>query len=686
MTPNQDGPAETRVVKEGERVEAPGGSGSNVTEPEPEVDVSDAGLSADDVRADKRGPLTGRLIDGRYQILELIGEGGMGAVYRAMHTLMNKELAVKVLLPEYTAMEGLAKRFQQEAQSSSRLDHPGIIQVFDFGQTDDKLLYLVMAYLRGRSLSEVMLDESPLPQARAAALAGQICDALAHAHAHSVVHRDLKPDNVMIVRREDGTEQVKLLDFGIAKITQGEGAANGLTEVGAVFGTPEYLSPEQAAGDPTDHRTDLYSLGVILYEMLSGRKLFSADTNVKYLYAHMHDAPKPLTTVVPHVGLSPALDQVVLRMLAKDPNERYQSAEELSQAFKRVVSQPALAAHPGVAAVDSGAQPPVPANTVPPASTIPPANTVPPVQYTLPPLTEEAENKRKMVVWGLGAAVGALLLLVVALSIVLSGDDEDKRKKETTGRRSASEADLHRIRGLIDRKKLEKAEKRLNDLAQKAPKDPRVHVLYGHLHCRRKAAEACLAAYNTAAVLDRAVRDDAQLVANLKGLMVKRRGKQWGRPMRERAVGFAVQIYSKGDLKPPVTKMLTRFVNKWWEHDLIWQVIELLKQHKATLGVNWVHAYEQRFRSVDSCELRKKYIQEIVARKDKKLLGVLGKVYAERSLKKPWSKKRVSNACVSEDAADAIESLGGTLPPKKKSRRRRPSTIKGHLRKLINGL
>jgi len=686
MAPKRDAPAQTRVVEENRRVETPKGPDSNIAEAAPLVDVD----------PERRGPLTGRLIDGRYRILELIGEGGMGAVYRAIHTLMDKELAVKVLLPEYTAMPGLAKRFQQEAQSASRLDHPGIIQVFDFGETEDGLLYLVMAHLQGRSLTEVITKEAPLSTPRATALGRQICEALAHAHSQGVVHRDLKPDNVMLISKDGSPEQVKLLDFGIAKITQGEGAASGLTEVGAIFGTPEYLSPEQAAGDPVDHRTDLYSLGVILYEMLSGRKLFSADTNMKYLHAHMHTAPRPLTTLVPQVGLSPQLDQVVLRALAKNPNERFQSAVELINALTGATSQPAILVHPGVVGVGSGPLPPVPApgTTVPHAITSPFGNPVPPVQYTIPPVTDpEAEEKRKLVVWGLGAAVGALLLLVVALSIVLS--DEDGEGKPNVGKSggsnamaatAASDTNLQVVRGLIAASKLKEAEKRLNDIVQNAPKDPRVHLMFGHLHCRRGAVEACLAAYNTAVMLDGALREDGMLVANVQRLLVKRKGPRWGRPVRERTLAFVHRCFTKGKLGEPVVTMFTRYVNKWWEHDLVWQVIELLQKHEAASGIDWSHAYELRFRGEDSCELRKKYIQEIVARKDPKLLPLLGKVYSEPSLKKHFSKKRLSNDCLQEDAAEAIESLGGVLPKKKAPPRHRPATLTGQVQKLFKGL
>jgi serine/threonine protein kinase len=665
MAPKRDAPADTRPDEEGSGGDVFGGPDSNGDESDPAYDV-DPG---------RRGPLTGRLIDGRYQILDLIGEGGMGAVYRAVHKRMDKELAFKVLLPEYTAMEGLTKRFQQEAQSASRLDHPGIIQVFDFGQTDDGLLYLVMAYLRGRSLTDIISAAAPMPAARAVALGAQICDALGHAHAQGVVHRDLKPDNVMILPRDDGAEQVKLLDFGIAKITQGKGAATGLTELGAVFGTPEYLSPEQAAGDPADHRSDLYSVAVLMYEMLSARNLFCVDTNVKYLSAHIHDAPTPLGSIVPSLGLSSRLDQVVMQGLAKSPDQRFQSAEDLALALRRAVSQPEIPVAPDDDEGDSNVSPSL--SPSPPPSpglaALSEKNASLSLPLAQPTADLEAERKRKLVVWGLASAVGALVVLVAALSLVLSDDSRSDAGKKADGDRAralASDARLRIIEGHISGSRFKQAEKGLNEWVGQAPKDPRVHLLYGHLYCHRGVADACLASYTTALVLDREVRLDEQLLANLHRLMTQLKGPRWGRPARVRAVGFACRVFARGPLGKPVVEMFTRYVNKWWEHDLVWRIVEFLKQHEAAGGIDWSHAYEIRFRSADDCDLRKKYIQEIVVRADAKLLPLLGKLYAEKTLKKPYSRRRISNHCLQQEAAAAIKALGGVIPRKKRPRSR----------------
>src|SRR6185312_15757533 len=208
-------------------------------------------------------PFIGQVVGERYRIVNRIGLGGMGAVYRAEHTMMRRDLAIKVLLPELSGKEEFARRFEREAESASRLDHPNIITVTDFGRTAEGSLFLVMEFLAGTSLSAA-IAEGPMPRGRALAIERQILRALDHAHAAGVVHRDLKPENIMLVERDGQTDVVKILDFGIAKVTEPQNGSPGreaLTQAGVIFGTPEYLSPEQALGEAVDARADVYAAG-----------------------------------------------------------------------------------------------------------------------------------------------------------------------------------------------------------------------------------------------------------------------------------------------------------------------------------------------------------------------------------------------------------------------------------------
>ena len=298
-------------------------------------------------------PLAGRVLSGRYRLMEVLGRGGMGAVYRAHHILMDKPVAVKVLRSELASDPEAVARFHREARSASRLDHEHVIRVTDFGQTDDGLLFLVMELLDGSNLA-VLLRGGPLPWRRAAIIARDIALGLAHAHELGVVHRDLKPENVVLVKRGKSRQLIKVLDFGLAKLVKGPGAldsenpedrddpqAKSLTQTGVVFGTPEYMSPEQAEGRPLDARADLYALGVVLFQMVSGKLPFTASSFVALIAKTVTD-PAPLpTTLSPQIEIPDELEALIMRCLEKSPDRRPQSADEVAEALDEL-----LARHP----------------------------------------------------------------------------------------------------------------------------------------------------------------------------------------------------------------------------------------------------------------------------------------------------------------------------------------------------
>jgi eukaryotic-like serine/threonine-protein kinase len=282
-------------------------------------------------------PMIGSLVGERYRVVSRIGVGGMGAVYRAEHTMMRRDLAIKVLLPELGGKEEFARRFEREAESASRLAHPNIIAVTDFGRTTEGALFLAMEFLAGDSLSSV-IAAGPLPGERALKIVRQILRGLDHAHAAGVVHRDLKPDNIMLVERDGHQDVVKILDFGIAKVTEptsGHGSTGtALTQAGVIFGTPEYLSPEQALGEVVDARADIYAAGVILYEMLAGRRPFESEDKVKIISMHLAHAPPRIRDVSPAVEVPIALEQVVLQALEKSRENRFATAAAFLQALE----------------------------------------------------------------------------------------------------------------------------------------------------------------------------------------------------------------------------------------------------------------------------------------------------------------------------------------------------------------
>jgi len=277
--------------------------------------------------------LIGKTIDERYRVEALLGEGGMGLVYRVTHTRLNKPLAIKVLRRENTHDEEVLARFRREAESASAIGNQHIVDISDFGVLHDGSTYFVMECLEGMDLIEAMDIAQRMPEDRALHVASQICEALGAAHDAGIVHRDLKPENVFLTSREGTADFVKVLDFGIAKVANGP---TRLTRKGEVLGTPHYMSPEQCEGEDVDHRTDIYALGVLLYEMLTGHVPHDADTMMGILTKHLYEDPIPPKIRVPQV--SEALEQVVMRCLEKRPERRYQTMRELEADLVRIQS------------------------------------------------------------------------------------------------------------------------------------------------------------------------------------------------------------------------------------------------------------------------------------------------------------------------------------------------------------
>ena len=275
----------------------------------------------------------GTVLKGCYRIERRLGAGGMGTVYLARHLEIDKRVAIKILGPESVHRPQLRERFLREARATASIDHEHVIAIHDYGTAPSGVVFFVMEYLQGVDLSELIRHHAPLPWPRARDLALQICGALAAAHDKGVVHRDMKPANIFRIDRS-GAEFIKVLDFGLAKVIRPEKSlGEGLTHTGMLFGTPEYMSPEQAQGDKHDHRVDIYALGVILFEMLTGRLPFQAETFMGLLNQHMFDPPPRPSDVAPRANIPPAAEAVILKALQKDPDLRFQSMTAMAEAL-----------------------------------------------------------------------------------------------------------------------------------------------------------------------------------------------------------------------------------------------------------------------------------------------------------------------------------------------------------------
>jgi serine/threonine-protein kinase len=289
--------------------------------------------------------LVGTVLSDRYRIDALLGEGGMGAVFLGEHLLMHKRLAIKLMLPDMSQSGEAVERFMREGLAAAHIDHPNVVAASDFGRTPDGAFFMILEYIEGQTLRHV-LNRGPITPARAMRITSQIASALAKAHGMGIVHRDLKPENVMLVDRDGDPDFVKVLDFGIARVPvdalQGRATeAPGLTRKGVMYGTPEYMAPEQAMGGDIDLRVDLYSLGIMLFEMLTGVRPFDADDVVAMVMLHINEPPPLVASrLPPMVVLPPALEALIPRLLAKSPDQRPASAREIVDLLQPLLAAP----------------------------------------------------------------------------------------------------------------------------------------------------------------------------------------------------------------------------------------------------------------------------------------------------------------------------------------------------------
>ncbi|MDQ3619224.1 MAG: Stk1 family PASTA domain-containing Ser/Thr kinase, partial [Actinomycetota bacterium] len=291
---------------------------------------------------------------GRYEVIERAGVGGMAEVYRARDELLGREVAVKVLSDKFSRDHSFVERFRREAQSAANLNHPNIASIYDYGD-DGGTYFIVMEYIDGQPLSDVIEADAPLMPERAAEVASDVARALERAHASGLVHRDIKPGNIMM----NSNGQTKVTDFGIARALTSDGEAT-MTQTGMVIGTASYLSPEQAQGNPVDPRSDVYALGCVLYEMLTGSAPFTGDSPLSIAYKHVRENPEPPSHLNPDVPQE--LDAIVLKAMAKNPDNRFSGAAEMREdlarflAGQKVHATPILADTTMVVAPEGGTQ------------------------------------------------------------------------------------------------------------------------------------------------------------------------------------------------------------------------------------------------------------------------------------------------------------------------------------------
>ena len=564
--------------------------------------------------------IVGTVIGERYRILERIGEGGMGAVYRAEHTLMKKIVAVKLLHPELGRLDEVAKRFEREAQSASRLNHEHIIQVTDFGRTETGSLFLVMEFLQGESLAAAIKRTGRLAPQRAIAVARQMLSALEHAHAEGVVHRDLKPENVMLVVRQTmpPVDFIKILDFGIAKMSDDVPTDKPLTQAGVVFGTPDYMSPEQAMGDQIDGRTDLYSTGVILFEMLTGQKPFAGKSHVEIISQHLTKQPPALRSIAPEVP--GALEQVVRRALAKKRDERFRSATEFQSALEMVGE----VTNPGLRVRSS--------SSVPSISLRPLADRVASTWNRIPAQT------RRYVPW---VAIGLLVILIGSLTIKRHGPTSTPPPPKPAAPEVARYTQL--AEEALSQGDLGKARIILTEQLAKHPDAARVHYLMGNVDFLEHKPDAGLDAYREAIRRDPGYRGDAALLRNLRLLLDDKR-------MAPEALDVLIK-----DVGKPAGDAIAEVASNEKRIELRHAALRGCEDLGCDGKVDKVNSYVLDLTQTKTCEERRDAVLHLRKLGDKRALDPLRR--ARRRGGALFGLFSGGNDCIRKDLDDAIKAL-----------------------------
>ncbi|HKN69281.1 MAG TPA: serine/threonine-protein kinase [Gemmatimonadaceae bacterium] len=360
------------------------------------------------------GDLVGAIIADRYHVIGKLGEGGMGQVYLAEHVKMGRRSALKVMNPALVKDADAISRFNREAANASRINHPNVADVYDFGETPDGIIYLAMELVEGPTLTKVIEEQGPLPPSRVATIVRQASEALAVAHDMGIVHRDLKPDNIMLARNRDGSDCAKIVDFGIAKAA--DSAAQKVTKTGLVIGTPEYMSPEQLAGDTLDGRSDIYSLALVAFNMLTGKLPFPAETAQESMIMRLTEPPRKLVQMRPEIPWTEPVQAALDRALQRDVNARYASASEFGRALSSALEGMSAAPAPTPARApetrSTGSNPTLPVTRVGPDRPGAPVREQPAAPASRP--------ARRRYATALAAGGAALVVVLIGAAMVMN--------------------------------------------------------------------------------------------------------------------------------------------------------------------------------------------------------------------------------------------------------------------------
>jgi serine/threonine protein kinase len=618
----------------------------------------------------------GTVIDGRYRLDELVGRGGMGVVYKAEHVAIRRTVALKLLHSSLAGIPELRSRFEREAFAIGKIEHPNCVNVSDFGSLDDGSLYLVMEYLEGRSLGEVLEREHHLRPRRALRILRHVLTGLAHAHAHGIVHRDIKPDNVVLTIQ--GNEEIaKILDFGIAKVLGGDARDEDvkLTQAGVAFGTPVYMSPEQALGNPVDGRADLYAASVMAFEMLTGRPPFFSDDKLEVMSMHTTREVPPMREILegagyPGASVPPAVEALIVRGLAKRPIDRWATAEAYVAALDEVLLDLALEATPDTPVPEvtspdevrthtgwTGSHPLVTTTGSSMIRTPGQVGAAKPAESLLSMPVELVSRKtpagakakrsgtrRMLVIFAGGAAVAVIAAVAIVMGLGGSGGDE--------GAGPATSPVASRAKQALEHGDPASAIRTLEAQKDKIARDPSAQLELGHAYAAKSDNAHAIEAYKRAIALDAAAGLDPRLRANLRAITEDKSD------VAAAMAAFDLAITTLHD-----DGARDRLIAMASGQDLRLRAEAEKKARALGLGdkVDWLSAYVLDLEQGEQCQDRKEAVANLHALGDPRAIPALEKAIAKRG-----KRAKKINACLEQEAQETmiyLRSLPGPHAP-----------------------
>ena len=615
--------------------------GSNLGEQPTAAAAPIAAIDEDDEYTEK----IGLVIDERYRITGLIGRGGMGSVYKAEHVGIGRTVALKLLHPSLAGISEISKRFEREALAVGRIEHPNCVDVSDFGKLEDGSLYLVMEYLEGKSVGDLLAAHRRIPALRALHIMRHVLRGLSHAHEAEIIHRDMKPENIIIVEQDGDPDFAKILDFGIAKMIGSASPDDSvrLTQAGIAFGTPIYMSPEQAVGNPVDARADLYGATVVLYEMITGRPPFYSDDKLEVLSMHTTRDVPLMVEVAADLAVPPAIEELVRRGLAKRPDDRYSSAAEYVAAIDALLGGfgadgvPRSRPSPGRLATA-----PVVYNTATPVGTLP-ITTAPANVATIP--VEQAMRGRKRLVLATAAITSiTVITAILILFAVRGGNGSPDARAPSPEEVTLTDQAEAKLNAGDPAAAVDILEGNLDEIADNAL----AQLQLGHGYAALTRSHDAIRAYERALTLEPNL-DEANTRTLHGNLLVMLKGKNG-----EVALDAADIMLTKLN-DHDADDHLVEMASEYRTMNVRVRARELAAKHSLLERVDLVASYTKDLAQASGCAERRDVVASLRALDDKAAIPALKRA-RYRAGQGKWKGKNI-NVCLQEDANAAISYL-----------------------------